>query len=69
MADLSNELRNQRLLIEARALSDSGRRDLALEVIANIQGREATRLRSDILWGAKRWREAAAAARAVEPQR
>jgi hypothetical protein len=58
-AELPNELRNQRLLIEARALSDTGRPDVALEVIANIDGREATRLRADILWGAKRWREAA----------
>jgi hypothetical protein len=57
--DLSNELRNQRMLIEARALSDIGRHDVALEVIANIEGREAIRLRSDILWAAKRWREAA----------
>ena len=52
-ADLSNDLRNQRLLLEARALSDLGRHDLALEVIANIDGREAIRLRSDILWAAR----------------
>jgi tetratricopeptide (TPR) repeat protein len=58
-ADLSNELRNQRLLIESRALSDMKRHDVALEVIANIPGREAIRLRSDILWGAQRWAEAA----------
>ncbi|HEU5272476.1 MAG TPA: tetratricopeptide repeat protein [Xanthobacteraceae bacterium] len=58
-ATVTRELRNQRLLIEARALSDSGRTDVALEVIGNIEGREATRLRSDILWSAKRWREAA----------
>jgi hypothetical protein len=57
--DLSNELRDQRLLLEARALSDLGRHDLALEVIANLNGREAIRLRSDILWAAKRWRQAA----------
>jgi hypothetical protein len=54
-ADLANELRNQRLLLEARALSDLSRYDLALEVIANIEGREAVRLRSDILWAARRW--------------
>jgi hypothetical protein len=58
-AELSNELRTQRLLIEARALSDSGRHDLALEVVANIAGREAIRLRADILWSAKRWTQAA----------
>ncbi|HEX3858518.1 MAG TPA: hypothetical protein VHV58_02870, partial [Pseudolabrys sp.] len=43
---------------EARALSDIGRHDVALEVIANLNGREAIRLRSDILWAAKRWNEA-----------
>jgi hypothetical protein len=58
-ADLSEELRNQRLLLEARALSDTGRHDLAIEVIANIDGREATRLRSDIFWAGKHWRESA----------
>jgi tetratricopeptide (TPR) repeat protein len=58
-ADLSNELRNQRLLLEGRALSDIGRHDLALEVIANIEGQAAIRLRSDILWAAKKWDDAA----------
>jgi hypothetical protein len=58
-ADLSNEVRNQRLLLEARALSDMGRHDLALEVIGNLDGREVTRLRSDINWAARHWREAA----------
>jgi hypothetical protein len=56
-ADVSNELRNPRLLLEARALSDLGRHDLALEVAANLEGREAIRLRSDILWAGRRWRE------------
>jgi hypothetical protein len=58
-ADLTTDLRNQRLLLEARALSDMGRHDVALEVIGNIEGREVTRLRSDIDWAARRWREAA----------
>ena len=58
-ADLSNELRDQRLLLEARALSDVGRNELALEVVTNIKGREATRLRADIEWSAKHWRAAA----------
>jgi hypothetical protein len=30
-----------------------------LEVIANLDGREVTRLRADILWSAKRWDESA----------
>jgi len=58
-ADITSELRTQRLLLEARALSDLGRNDVALEVIANIPGREKIRLRADILWASKRWREAA----------
>jgi tetratricopeptide (TPR) repeat protein len=58
-AELSNELRDERLLLEARAISETGRHDLALELIANIKTREAIQLRSDILWAAKRWREAA----------
>ncbi|HET7678988.1 MAG TPA: tetratricopeptide repeat protein [Xanthobacteraceae bacterium] len=58
-ADLPNELRNQRLLVEARALSDMKRHDVALEIIAHVPGREAIRLRSDILWAARRWAEAA----------
>jgi tetratricopeptide (TPR) repeat protein len=58
-AELSDELRNQRLLLEARALSDMGRHDVALEVIGNIDGREAIRLRSDIYWAARRWQESA----------
>lgn len=58
IADLAGELRQQRLLLEARAQSDVGRRDLALDIITNIPGREAIRLRSDIFWSARRWREA-----------
>jgi len=58
LADLSGELRQQRLLLEARAQSDVGRHDLALDIISNITGREAIRLRSDIYWAARRWREA-----------
>jgi tetratricopeptide (TPR) repeat protein len=57
IADLSGELRQQRLLLEARAQSDVGRHDLALDIISNISGREAVRLRSDIYWAARRWRE------------
>lgn len=53
-ADLSNDPRDQRLLIEARAMSNLGRHEVALELITNINSREAMRLRSDILWAARR---------------
>jgi hypothetical protein len=58
IADLSGELRQQRLLLEARAQSDVGRHDLALDIVSNITGREAIRLRSDIYWASRQWREA-----------
>jgi predicted negative regulator of RcsB-dependent stress response len=58
IADLSGELRQQRLLLEARAQSDVGRHDLALDIISNIAGREAIRLRSDIYWASRQWRAA-----------
>ncbi|MPZ39188.1 MAG: tetratricopeptide repeat protein [Rhizobiales bacterium] len=59
VSDLNNNMRNQRLLLEARALSELGRHDVAYEVIANIPGRAAIRLRSDILWASKKWTGAA----------
>ena len=58
-ADLSNEIRVPRLMIEARALSDIGRHDFALEVIAGLEGRESLRLRSDIYWASRHWQKAA----------
>lgn len=59
ISDLSGELRQQRLLLEARAQSDVGRHDLALDIISNVSGREVLRLRSDIFWAGRRWRESA----------
>jgi hypothetical protein len=59
ITDLAGEVRQQRLLLESRAQSDVGRYDLALELISNVQGAEAIRLRSDIYWAARRWRESA----------
>lgn len=59
ISDLSGELRQQRLLLEARAQSDVGRPDLALDIVSNVSGREVLRLRSDIFWAARRWRESA----------
>ncbi|MEJ2626190.1 MAG: tetratricopeptide repeat protein [Pseudolabrys sp.] len=56
---LNSELRDQRLLLQARALSDLGRYDLALQLIKDVKGRQAMRLRADILWAASRWDKAA----------
>ena len=59
LSDLSNEIRNQRLMLEARAMSDIGRHGLAVDIAQNLKGPEAARLRADILWAAKRYRESA----------
>ncbi len=57
--EMPNDLRNQRLVLEARALSDAGRHDLALEIVSDMSGREVERLKADIYWSGKRWRQAA----------
>lgn len=56
--DLPQDLRDQRLLLEARALSETHRYDSALELVAGVSSIEGERLRADILWSAKRWRQA-----------
>jgi hypothetical protein len=58
VSDLAGDLREQRLLLESRAMSEIGRHELALEVIEGMKGIEAKRLRADILWSAKKWRDA-----------
>lgn len=65
LAELPNAVRRARGLIEARALSDLSRTDLALEVIAEESGPEVDRLRADILWTGRRWREAGEAHEAL----
>ena len=52
------------VLIGARALSDLSRTDLALEVIEGETGPDVERLRADILWAGRRWREAGEATKA-----
>ncbi|MGU3540304.1 hypothetical protein [Methylobacterium sp. A54F] len=58
LPELPADLRRARGLIRARALSDLSRTDLALETIEGDTAPDAQRLRADILWGARRWREA-----------
>jgi hypothetical protein len=65
IAELPRSVRRMRNLIEARALSDLSRTDLALEVIAAEEGPEIDRLRADIWWTGRRWREAGEAHEAL----
>ena len=58
LPELPAPIRDARLLLEARALSDLSRTDLALELLDGNATPEAAHLRGDILWGARRWREA-----------
>jgi hypothetical protein len=58
LAELPTELKRSRSLIEARALSDLSRTDLALEMLAAETGPEVDRLKADILWQNRRWRDA-----------
>jgi hypothetical protein len=65
LAGLPEEVRQFRLLLEAQTQSDLTRVDLALETIEGEPGPEFARLRSNMLWAAKRWREAGEAAEAL----
>ncbi len=58
LSTLPEELKRARALIEERRLAELSRTDLAIEMIANQEGPEIDRLRADIYWTGKRWREA-----------
>ncbi len=57
-ASLPSTLERQRNVVEARALTESGRPDLALELVRNMRGTDVDRLRADTFWAAESWREA-----------
>lgn len=63
--ELPEDLRRARALLRARALSDLSRTDLALETIEAETGPDALRLRADILWSGRRWRDAGEAHEAL----
>ncbi len=47
-----------RRVIEARALSELGRHELALEVLRDMEGSDIAAVRADVLWNAERWDDA-----------
>jgi hypothetical protein len=59
LADLSPLLERQRRILEARALIDAGREDLALDLLSRIKGHDADLLRVDGFWKAKNYDQAA----------
>jgi tetratricopeptide (TPR) repeat protein len=58
LVELPADVKRARLLLEAKALSDLSRTDQALEMLESERGPEIDRLRADIYWTGRRWREA-----------
>ena len=58
LIELPVDVKRARLLLEAKALSDLSRTDQALELLDGERGPEVDRLRADIYWTGRRWREA-----------
>lgn len=58
LVELPADVKRARLLLEAKALSDLSRTDQALEMLETERGPEVDRLRADIHWTARRWRDA-----------
>jgi hypothetical protein len=58
LPDLPAPIKRARMLLEARALSDLSRTELAIDVLRDETGPEIERLRADIYWTGRRWREA-----------
>jgi hypothetical protein len=65
VARLPEELVRDRRLLQARALSDLGRTDHALELVANDAGADVERLRAEIAWAARSWADAGRRAEAL----
>ena len=58
LIELPADVKRARLLLETKALSDLSRTDQALELLESERGAEVDRLRADIYWTGRRWREA-----------
>ena len=57
-AELPHRLDRQRRLIEARAMSETGRVEQAIDLVRNLNDLEVGRLRANIYWRAGRWQKA-----------
>ncbi|MEC9346179.1 MAG: hypothetical protein VYB54_08125 [Pseudomonadota bacterium] len=56
---LADDLNRERLLLEARALTDIGRYDRAMIMLSGLEGEEVEGVRTEILWRARQWSRAA----------
>ncbi|WP_127144716.1 hypothetical protein [Pelagibacterium montanilacus] len=59
LAGLPSELERQRRVLEARALVDANRQDLALDILSSMSGRDVDLLRIEAYWTSRRYRESA----------
>lgn len=59
LANLPPSLERQRRLLEARALIDEGRMEIALDVLDRLEGRDVDLLRVDAYWKSQQYRKAA----------
>ncbi|MCB1472441.1 MAG: hypothetical protein H6878_11455 [Rhodobiaceae bacterium] len=57
-AVLPEDVMNQRVILEARALSETGRADLAVDLLSTVDGHDTARLKADALWRAEKWQDA-----------
>ena len=58
-SQLPLSLERQRRLVEAKALAELNKVNLALDLLKPLEGDDIEQLRADILWRAKRWQETA----------
>lgn len=56
---ISESLRRERLLLEARAQTEIGSYDRALFLLAGLSGEEVDNVRTEILWRGRKWARAA----------
>lgn len=61
------DLQHRRTLLRARAQSQLNQTDAAIETLAPLKTLEARRLTADVLWRARRWRQAAGAIETLLP--
>lgn len=58
LANLVPTIERQRRILEARALIDAGRDELAVDILRGLEGRDAALLEVDAHWSGRRYREA-----------
>lgn len=60
-AVLPQAILHQRVLLEARAMAETGRIELALDLLSSIEGPDVDGARADVLWKGEQWQAAAEA--------